>query len=150
MHRSLRFAGVTFALLSLAACRQNDEPDDAVDTLARAQDYRTWARAPGYETRQPAESPHSDQVEIFVNPVVEAALADAAGATEWPVGSVVVKDGYADSGDLELVALMERRDDGWFWAEYDASGEPLYSGSPDICVDCHDSGSDFVRAFSLR
>ena len=28
-------------------------------------------------------------------------------------------------------------------------GRPKYSGKPSLCVDCHRSGSDFVRAFSL-
>jgi hypothetical protein len=45
---------------------------------------------------------------------------------------------------------MEKRGSAWFWAEYDGpTGEPLYSGSPDLCVDCHASGDDLVRAFSL-
>jgi hypothetical protein len=87
-------------------------------------------------------------VEIFVNDVVADALA-SEGLAEWPVGSLIVKDGYADDGTLELVALMEKRQDGWFWAELDGEGNALYSGEPAICVDCHDAGSDLVRAFSL-
>jgi len=44
---------------------------------------------------------------------------------------------------------MEKRRDGWFWAEFDDDGEPKFSGRPSKCTDCHASGSDFVRAFSL-
>ncbi len=59
-----------------------------------------------------------------------------------------MKDGF-DGADLELVAAMEKRDDGWFWVEWDGSGESVYSGKPDVCIDCHASGSDGIRAFSL-
>lgn len=51
--------------------------------------------------------------------------------------------------DLEIIALMEKRADGSFWAEFDDDGDPDYSGRPDICLDCHKSGADYVRAFAL-
>ena len=54
-----------------------------------------------------------------------------------------------DGSDLELVAVMEKRDDGWFYAEFDGEGEADYSGKPAVCTDCHESGDDYVRAFSL-
>lgn len=138
-------------LLLVASCRQNDDPEGAEDLLQRvsADDYRSWVRAPGYESRTPSDAPHSDEVEIFVNETVVGALAAAPGASEWPVGSIIVKDGYTEAGELELTAIMEKREDGWYWAEYDADGKALYSGAPSICTDCHGSGSDFVRAFSL-
>lgn len=142
--------GLLCLALLCASCRQNDDPTGADEVLARVQadEYRSWARAPGYEARVPSSAPHSDNVEIFVNDVVEAALA-SDGLTEWPVGSIIVKDGTSDEGDLELIALMEKREDGWYWAEYDGSGAALYSGDVDVCVDCHASGGDFVRAFAL-
>ena len=142
---------LVLSLASAAACRQNDDPDAAVDLLARVQeeDYASsWDRAPNYPERTPSTAPHSDNVEIFVNDVVAEALG-TDGLTQWPVGSIIAKDGYADDGTLEIVALMEKGDSGWFWAEYDAEGTPLYSGDAQICIDCHDTGSDFVRAFSL-
>jgi hypothetical protein len=142
---------LTLVLVALAACRQNDSPDEAAELLerVRAEDYASWQRAPGYDSRTPSDAPHSDQVEIFVNDVLGAALAEEEVATEWPEGSIIVKDGYTDDGELALVAIMEKRASGWFWAEYDADDAPLYSGVPDVCVDCHDSGSDFVRAFGF-
>jgi hypothetical protein len=76
-------------------------------------------------------------------------LAEKKPLAEWPVGSLIVKDGYSNDGELELVAAMEKREGGWFWAEWDGKGSAKYSGSPDICTDCHSRGADFVRAFSL-
>jgi hypothetical protein len=37
---------------------------------------------------------------------------------EWPLNSLVVKDGYGEGGGLQLVAVMEKRGDGWYWAEF--------------------------------
>lgn len=138
-------------VLALSACRQNDDPAGAEDLLEQVeqQSYRSWARAPGYENRRASSAPHGNQVEIFVNDAVAGALAGEPGLAEWPVGSIVVKDGYTDDGDLDLIAIMEKREGGWYWAEYDGEGAVLYSGEPDVCTDCHGSGSDFVRAFAL-
>jgi hypothetical protein len=137
------------ALCSIS-CQQNDQPAEATALLesVQADNYREWQRAPGYGARTPTSAPHGDSVEIFVNDVLADALT-AQALEEWPVGSIVAKDGYDSDGALELIALMEKRESGWFWAEYDADGEPLYSGEPGICLDCHASGDDYVRAFGF-
>jgi hypothetical protein len=143
---TLAIAGVMLA----GACGDNQDDAGARRLLdeVRADDYRSWSRAPGYEVRRSSTAPHSDDVDIYVNPVVELALFEGSDLDEWPVGSIVVKDGFA-GGDLELIAVMEKREDGWYWAEYDNDGDPDYSGKPDVCIDCHARGSDFVRAFPL-
>ncbi|MCW5830981.1 MAG: cytochrome P460 family protein [Labilithrix sp.] len=135
--------------LGLLACGDDQAPEDASALLSRirSENYRGWARAPGYETRRPSDAPHSDAVDIYVNSVVSAALAEGTPRAEWPVGSIIVKDGW-DGGDLELIAVMEKRSDGWFWAEY-FDDESKYSGRPSICTGCHESGSDYVLAFAL-
>lgn len=146
----------TFALVLLggllAGCGDDQDPEGAAELLERlrAADYRGWERAPGYSDRRPSSAPHGDQVEIFVNDVVARALADGAPLDAWPVGSIIAKDGYDDDGSLTLIAAMEKRDDGWYWAEWDGeSDESTYSGKPATCIDCHASGSDHVRAFRL-
>ena len=66
------------------------------------------------------------------------------------MGSIVAKDGYADDGSAVLIAAMEKREDGWYWAEWDAeTDESEYSGRPGLCIDCHSSGADYVRAFGF-
>jgi hypothetical protein len=138
------------ALFSLVACGDNQDDAGARDLLARvrADQYRIWDRAPGFEQRKSSNAPHSDAVDIYVNDIVAEVLALREHDGKWPLGAIIVKDGFAGS-DLELTAIMEKRADGWYWAEYDSDGDPDYSGHPDICINCHTSGSDFVRAFRL-
>ena len=151
---SLRSCGVCLALLAaavLTGCGDNQDDSGARDLLARVRsdDYRSWDRAPGWPNRRDSSAPHGDQVDIYVNDLIAEALALPDPTRErWPEGSIIVKDGF-DGSDLELIAVMEKRSDGWFWAEYDSEGEPDYSGRPDVCIDCHASGSDGVRAFAL-
>jgi hypothetical protein len=136
--------------LTATACGDNQDDAGARDLLSRvkADQYRTWDRAPGWASRRASSAPHSDDVDIYVNDIVAEVLAIAEPAETWPEGSIIVKDGF-DGSDLEIIAVMEKRSDGWFWAEYDSEGDPDYSGHPDICIDCHKSGSDGVRAFGL-
>jgi hypothetical protein len=136
--------------LTVAACGDNQDDAGARELLSRvkADQYRTWDRAPGWESRRASSAPHSDDVDIYVNDIVAEVLALAEPTEKWPEGSIIVKDGF-DGSELEIVAVMEKRSGGWFWAEYDSEGDPDYSGRPDICIDCHESGSDGVRAFGL-
>lgn len=136
--------------LSLAACADNQDDAGARALLAkvREQGYRNWDRAPGYEARRSTSAPHANSVDIYVNDLVEEVLETATSATSWLEGSIIVKDGFSGS-DLQLIAIMERRSDGWYWAEYDDDGDPDYSGRPEVCIDCHRRGSDLVRAFAL-
>jgi hypothetical protein len=133
-----------------AACGDNQDDAGARALLqkVRAEGYTSWDRAPGYETRRPSHSPHSEVVDIYVNDRIAEVLATGEHDGAWPEGSIIVKEGF-DGSDLELIAVMEKRADGWFWAEYDDDGDPDYSGRPEVCTDCHRSGSDYVRAFRL-
>ncbi|AKT36027.1 hypothetical protein [Chondromyces crocatus] len=135
--------------LGTGGCGDDQDPEGAAALWSRIHeaDYRSWPRAPGYEARRPSDAPHSDAVEIFINSVVAEALAGEAIAS-WPEGSLLVKDGYDDDG-LDIVAAMEKRQGVWFWAEWNAEGDSIYSGDPDTCTGCHQSGADMVRAFSF-
>ncbi len=150
MHRMASLSLVLGACVVACACGDNESPASAAELWQQVHDdqYRRWQRAPGYEQRRATNAPHGDAVDIYVNDVVADVLASSAALDVWPEGSVIVKDGF-DGSDLELVAVMEKRSDGWFWAEYDSDGNPAYSGTPEICIDCHASGDDGVRAFLL-
>jgi len=162
-HRSTRVRRI-FAIGALAACAgacgQDDDPDGARvlwEKVNAGSGFAAWQRAPGYATRKPSFTAHANAVEIFVSPEVTAALASASGTTgvaAWPVGAVIVKEGFSSvtGGSRKSVAIMEKRADGWFWAEYDDGGTSTYSGHPGVCVDCHahrKSYSDWVYSFEL-
>ena len=141
---------LTLAATALAGCGDNQDPDgaDAFWSAIHAAKYAEFARAPGYATRQPTNAPHGNEVVIYINDTLASALEDGAPLTAWPDGSLIVKDGY--SGDeVSVVAAMEKRSGAWYWAEWNNEGQAKYSGKPAICTDCHESGSDFVRAFPL-
>ena len=133
-----------------SGCGDDQDPSGAAELWDRIhkENYRGFTRAPGFEQRRSSAAAHGDAVDIYINSTVAEVLAAAMPLTSWPKGSLIVKDGF-DDGDFELVAAMEKRDDGWFWAEWDNEGDAAYSGRPSICTDCHASGSDFVRAFAL-
>jgi hypothetical protein len=133
------------AVLALAACRQNDDPEGAKELFARIDGFRTdpsWHRAPGFATRKPSFTAHADAVEIWVNAPLAAALAGPAPITVWPDGAIVAKEGFRKE-QRSIVAVMEKRGGEWYWAEYDSDGEPLFSGKPKICVDCHDNRAQY-------
>ena len=141
------------ALLAGVACGQDEDPEGARvlwDKIHAGAGFQSWRRAPGYPTRRPSFTAHGTDVEVFVSAEV-ASVLDARSVREWPLGSVVVKEGFGGSS-RKLVAVLEKRGDGWFWAEYSDSGTPLFSGHPSVCVDCHDSRrsySDWVYSFEL-
>lgn len=153
--RSLLFPAL--AALALGGCRQNDDPEGARELYARVNEgagFRAWQRAPGFPERKPSFTAHSNAVEIYVNDVVAEALAGPVRIAAWPTGSIIVKEGFRSvRGDARaIVAIMEKREDGWYWVETDGEGEPLFSGRPTVCVDCHDnraSYSDWVYSFEL-
>jgi hypothetical protein len=150
--RLLRLGPALFGLgllYALPGCGDNQDDAGARALLAKVQgeSYRGWERAPGYDTRRPTGAPHGKEVDIYVNDVVAQAI-QTQNLEAWPVDSIIVKDGW-DGSDLEIIAIMQKRADGWYWAEYDSEGDPDYSGRPDVCIECHASGSDYVRAFRL-
>jgi hypothetical protein len=134
----------------LAGCGDNQDPAgaQALWQSIHDQDYRSFARAPGYEALRDSNAPHGDRVIIYINALLAQTLAARQPIEAWPEGSLIVKDGF-DGSDLELVAVMEKRAAGWYWAEYAADGDASYSGSPDLCTSCHSSGDDYVRAFGF-
>ncbi len=144
----------TSLLVIVAACAGDNaqEPEEAKALWSRihAEDYRSFARAPGYEMRQPSNTSHSAFSEIFINDVFVLALGDV-GIEKWPDGALIVKDGYDSDGNHSLIAAMEKRAGEWFYVEWVDPKNPdaKFSGQPSVCVDCHNRGSDGIQAFEL-
>ena len=147
----------TFLLIALClsstACGDDQAPDEgrALYERIQSENYESFQTAPGYDTTMPSQAPHSDHTQIFVNSVVADALASETPITEWPVGSLIVKNGYDSDMELDIIAAMDKRDDGWFWAEWldHTSSESDFSGKPDTCISCHEAGDDFVQGFGF-
>lgn len=119
------------------------------DKIEVANYEKSWQRAPGYDTAQPAKGPHGAKVEIYLDPI--AGAAEEANAAAFPVDAVIVKDGLGASGALDTISAMTKQADGkWFWAEYRPDGSVIAEGvEVPGCANCHRSGKDFVRAFDL-
>ncbi len=134
----IRRAVVSAALIAAAsACGDDQDPARAAELWDRvhAEGYRGWGRPPAYPGKAASNTAHGDEVEIFVNAPLDRAMRGPR-VDAWPEGSIVVKD-ITSRRSPSAVAIAEKRGGAWFWAEYDASGDPIWSGQPAICVDCH-------------
>jgi hypothetical protein len=151
-----RFVGLLGALIAsalLSACGDNEPVDTAggQELLSRVQteNYREWARAPGWESRRPSISGgHGGELDIYVNDTIAAVLDGGQTIGAWLTGSTIVKDVWNGS-TLHAIAIMDKRADGWYWAEFKGTGEVLAAGHPQGCLDCHERADDYVRAFAL-
>lgn len=126
------------ALSALTACGEDEDPAAAKDLWNRIHvaDYAAWARPADYTVRRPSFTSHERAVDIFVNGAMAEASRDPE-RRDWPTGATLVKDSYDDDGVLVAVAAMEKRNTGWFFAEWKPNGRVLFSGTPDTCIDCH-------------
>lgn len=115
----------------------------------RTREYREWEHAPGWQKRRTTTSPHSEAKVIFIDPATVAAIG--SGESRFPAGATIVKEGYDSSGDLAIVAAMQRLPGrGWLFAEYRAGGEVVEEAeNPPLCTQCHTGSQDGVLAFSL-
>lgn len=152
----LTMAGLTGLLgltgLALVGCGA-ESGEASADRTAQAlldavrDDYAGWPTMPGFEARQASASPHGNAVEIYINTVLDEALAaaieaeghDASGP--WPVDSMVVKLGY-DGDTLITRSLLHKTPDGWFYALFRADDAIVAAGREIHCLDCHVDGRD--------
>ncbi|HNQ11915.1 MAG TPA: cytochrome P460 family protein [Bacteroidia bacterium] len=107
-------------------------------------------------------SPHGN-FKLKFNSVANAAL-DSTGklpvGSSFPNNSVIVKDVYSSSGNLNLVVVMQKASGNsnaganWLWGEYKPNGEVVYSVREKgaSCTGCHGvSGNrDYTLSFDLH
>jgi hypothetical protein len=149
--------------LVVAGCSPEEELESQTATQAPAEqqeaesgslfervlvnEYHNWRVAPGYQTPQPTEGPHGEDVQIFLND--EAADAREEAAEQWPDGSIIVKDIYVDHS-IAGVAIMEKRDGHWYWGEWTSDGEMIAEGRRiQACEECHSQGTDGTLAVRI-
>lgn len=122
---------------------------DVYGDLIAPKSYRSWAKAPGFSKKKPGTGPHGAAIQVFVNETGKKAV-DGPSIRRWPVGTVIVKDGFVKSGRQLITAYMRKTRDGWYYAEWNASGKLMGSGLEKAdCADCHERGDDYVRSFDL-
>lgn len=111
--------------------------------------YKSWQVAPGFDKPQPAKGPHGKTVQVFVDPTIAQTLSGPS-ATEWPVGSMIVKDAYDAAGAPMQVEYMQKTDQGWYFASFGVDGTLVKDGvKAEPCQKCHSTGSDSVKSFKL-
>jgi hypothetical protein len=144
----LVFSFFSLSFMTLKDLKDADELYERITVL----NYKKFVRAPGFEkrTQSEAEMQHFFKepltVDIYMNEIVEEALTKDS-IEEWPVGSLLVKDGFLDD-KLELISVLEKREDGWFYAEWNGEATAKTAGyAVQVCIGCHASGDDMVRAF---
>jgi hypothetical protein len=148
-------AGVVSVVIACDGATPAPQPDNELLMQVQAAKFGEWARPAGYDGARPTNSPHGPVVEVFMNAVVERAVAnaDGLGLAAWPEDATVVLVGHAGVMDTAAtqIAVMQKRHGTWYWEQYQADDleQPRFSGRPDICLGCHSSGQDFIRSFAL-
>jgi hypothetical protein len=146
---ALSLLGLSFLWVSWMSLKDVRQSDDVHERLNQ-ENYRSYARAPGFEKRVlstlPREAIEGIYVDIFINDVIQKALVASNALDEWPVGSVLVKDGFKN-GKHVFTAALEKSADGWFWVQWNSDGLAQIAGTPEFCRSCHSKGDDMVRAF---
>jgi hypothetical protein len=157
--RASAVAGLLLALLLATGCggrtsSGGDPPTSGPakalwDKIKVANYDKSWAKAPGYDTAQPAKGPHGVTVRIYLDPI--AAEAEKQNAAVYPPDAVIVKDALGASGAVDTISAMTKQADGkWFWSEYRPDGSVIADGvEAPACATCHKAGKDFVRGFDL-
>ena len=147
------------ATLAAAACGGGEEGELSPANRAKAeqlladlqsQDYHTFTRAPGWETprQQGTTTHHGAYLDVYINDVLAQSVA-GGGTAPWPVGSILIKDGWSDADGTMLFGIAAARKEagGWFGAEYAPDGTVREAGlNFGECLGCHGDG-DFVQSF---
>jgi len=91
-----------------------------------------------------ADDPHLGFKDVYACGVPEAELVapDGGPLRDYPVGAVVIKEATrSDAAAPWLVAVADKRDGAWAWAEYTRNfpDEPFLRipASESVCTDCH-------------
>jgi len=148
--KRILLALIVFSFFSLSFMTLKDLKiaDELYDRI-HAQNYKEFARAPGFETRQPAIQPHEDGSEMYVDIYINDMLVKALQGNElqeWPVGSLLVKETYIN-GEFRALGANEKREDGWVINQWNADGVAEFAGRPKKCWNCHQNGDDMVLGF---
>jgi hypothetical protein len=128
-------------------CEVPTEPE-ALLAYLKSGAYKTFPRE---SARHPSAGPHGGEVLTYLNPELADSLE--AGNEEHPICAASIKELFRGNDEVSGWAVMvknydqSREGQGYYWYEIlGTEGAPDYAGQGlGLCVDCHASGSDYVR-----
>ena len=146
MHDAHPRVALAVLMLSLTACAEDEDPAREVYDLAIAGDaYKGWERFPGAAPDlYPSAQHNGDFVRSYMNDVAVAAIDGFTG--EFPDGSILVKEQYADAEGKTLNGhtVMWKREGfdpehgDWYWVAFSGTGATtVHDGMAPYCSDCH-------------
>jgi cytochrome c553 len=133
--------------------------DESLFDEANSQGYTYYQS--GNTIAPAAQSPHGIFRLRFNSTAFQAldATGELPAAASFPMGSVIVKEVYANP-NRTILAVMKRAPadvnagDGWLWAEYALDGTAVVGidSKGGSCVSCHNDSPnrDLVRTFDLH
>jgi hypothetical protein len=123
--------------------------------ITEEDDYKGWSLMPGTGEKDPGQGVHGQMVTIHVSDEALPAFENRTGSLSD--GSIIVKEGYNASGELEQLVVMQKRENfapesnDWFWASYSPGGDVLVEGSVSACINCHSNAlaNDYIFTGAL-
>ena len=157
MKQRLAFLGLFVAIMTLTACKSENEVPPAPAAVAdhypaadaeqlwtyitETSPYTTWEFWPGKTDLYPGKSPHGAYLKLYANPV---AIKAAREGRPMPEQALLVKENYdQDQTTLLAITPMYRVKDynpaagDWFWANYEKDGQLVAAGRLQDCINCH-------------
>lgn len=125
---------------------ENAPTDDECSLAAWLEDER-YAQWPAESQVHASAGPHFGDVRTFINTPLNDSLQAQAAA--HPVGATAVKELYGDGDTVQGWAVMSKLTEegeggAWYWFELYQDELKADGTGVGVCVNCHESGSDFV------
>lgn len=159
MKKAAVFGGLCLVLATcLAGWAQTGDmpgadPGALWNYITKVSPYKTWKFWPDFAGMQAGHSPHGPKVRVFVNKI-----ALKADKKPLPPGSMEVKEGYNEAGQMTSITVMYKVKDynpkagDWFWVKYTPQGQARPFGKPKGCIRCHGvkADNDYVLVHGLK
>lgn len=138
---------MAIATLAFQEKGEAEEKEFAKELWESIQTYASWQLAPGTSAKMPGHAPHGKYVTIYFNSIALERIE--SDEKKMPEGSILAKENFSSTNELESLTVMYRRLYGWTWIVYEPDGEVRRAGRLKDCIDCH-SGAEKDGVFTWR
>ena len=129
------------------------DPGALWNYITKTSPYKNWKFWLDFAGMQTGRSPHGSKVEVFVNHI-----ALNSGKNPLPSGSMQVKEGFNDAGQMTSITVMYKvkgynpKAGDWFWVKYTPQGRARPFGKPRGRIACHGvkAENDYVLVHDLK